>query len=172
MSRAGFFETIVGVLVVALAAAFLAYAYNVSGRDLERGAYELSAVFGRVDGIAAGSEVRMAGVKIGAVRESALNTKTFEATVKMAIADGIPVPEDSIAKIVSDGVLGGAHVSIEPGAAEELLVAGDAITITRGSVDLLGLAVQAFTSNVAADEDSDAAGEDDDAAGEDPLGDL
>lgn len=176
MTRAGFFETVIGVLVVALAAAFLTYAYSVSGRDLERGAYELSAVFGKVDGISTGSEVRMAGVKVGTVRDADLDTKTYEARLKMAIAADVPVPEDSVAKIVSDGVLGGAHVSIEPGAAEEMLVAGDVITITRGSVDLLGLAVQAFTSNVSGDasgpNQDDAAKEENGQTELDPLGDF
>ena len=149
MNRAGIFETIIGVVVVGVAAAFLLFAYRVSDRDLARGAYELTAVFGRIDGINPGAEVRVAGVKIGAVKSSALNPQTYEAQVVLAIADGVQIPEDSIAKIVSDGVLGGAHVAIEPGGAEEFLVAGDAITITQGSVDLLGLAVQAFTSNAA-----------------------
>ena len=118
MNRAGFFETFVGLIVVAAAAAFLVYAYSVSGRDLTRGGYELSAVFGRVDGVAVGSEVRIAGVKVGAVSAQALDRSTYEARLTLAIAGDVPVPEDSVAKIVSDGVLGGAHVAIEPGAAE------------------------------------------------------
>ena len=152
MNRAGFFETFVGLIVVAAAAAFLVYAYSVSGRDLTRGGYELSAVFGRVDGVAVGSEVRIAGVKVGAVSAQALDRSTYEARLTLAIAGDVPVPEDSVAKIVSDGVLGGAHVAIEPGAAEEMLAPGDAIVITQGSVDLLGLAVQAFTNNATKDE--------------------
>jgi len=168
MSRAGIFETLVGVVVVAIAAAFLYYAYNISGRDVERGGYQLNAVFGKVDGVAVGSEVRIAGIKIGAVTGNNLNTDTYEANLKLAIADGIPIPEDSIAKIVSDGLLGGAHVAIEPGASEEYLRDGEAITITRGSVDLLGLAVQAFTNSSNGGENSGAS----DQKSVDPLGEL
>jgi len=73
MSRAGIFETIIGVVVVAVAAAFLYYAYNLSGRDIERGGYALTAVFGKVDGVAVGAEVRIAGVKVGAVTGNELN---------------------------------------------------------------------------------------------------
>lgn len=171
MTRAGIFETVVGVMVVAVAAAFLVYAYNVSGRDLARGAYSLDAVFGRVDGVSTGAEVRIAGVKVGTVSASELNTKTYEATVKLAIASGIPVPEDSVAKVVSDGVLGGAHIAIEPGASEENLRDGETISFTQGSVDLLGLAVQAFTSGATGGGSSESADE----GGQtelDPLGDL
>ena len=147
MTKAGIFETIIGVLVVAVAAIFLYYAYNASGRGAERGSYQLDAVFGRVDGVTVGSEVRIAGVKVGAVTGNALDGSTYEAKLRLSIASGVAVPEDSIAKIVSDGVLGGAHVAIEPGASDYMLENGEVIAITQGSVDLLGLAVQAFTNN-------------------------
>lgn len=146
MSRAGFFETIVGVVVIAIAAGFLAYAYGASGKGVGRDHYRLGAVFGRVDGVTVGSEVRIAGVKVGSVSSNNLDPGTYEANVELAIDRDVGIPEDSIAKVVSDGLLGGAHISIEPGAAEEMLREGDKITITQGSVDLLGIAVQAFTN--------------------------
>lgn len=145
MERHGIFESIVGVFVIGVAVAFLFYAYGATGAGA-RNLYEVDAVFGRVDGVALGTEVRIAGVKVGSVTGNELDTNTYEARVKLAIADGVPIPDDSIAKIVSDGVLGGAHVAIEPGASEDMLEDGDVIAITQGSVDLLGLAVQAFTN--------------------------
>jgi len=154
MTRAGIFETLVGVIVVAVAAAFMVYAYGVSGKDLGRDAYHLNAIFGRVDGVSAGSEVRIAGVKVGTVTGHELNQHTYEAVLRLAIARNVNVPEDSIAKIVSDGVLGGAHVAIEPGASEEMLHEGETITITQGSVDLLGLAMQAFTNQSGKNKDT------------------
>ncbi|MEM8770609.1 MAG: outer membrane lipid asymmetry maintenance protein MlaD [Pseudomonadota bacterium] len=167
MNRAGAFETIVGLVVIGVAAAFLFYAYGASGQKLGGDQYRLDAVFGRIDGITIGSEVRIAGVKVGAVSSNRLDTDTYEATVQMTIDAGVPVPDDSVAKIVSDGLLGGAHVAIEPGASEEFLGEGERITITRGSVDLLNLAVQAFTNSPSgggADNDAGAA--------DDPFGDL
>lgn len=146
MDRSGIFETLIGAFVIVIAALFAYYAYNVSGQAVGRDQYQLGAVFGRVDGVAVGAEVRIAGIKVGSVTGNALNPETYEANLNLAISSGVPIPEDSIAKIVSDGLLGGAHVAIEPGAAEEVLRDGDVITITQGSVDLLGLAVQAFTS--------------------------
>lgn len=164
MSRAGFFETVVGVVVIAVAAAFMVYAYGASGSALGKNTYKLDAVFGRVDGVTVGSDVRIAGVKVGSVAANSLDINTYEANVALAIDRGIAIPEDSVAKVVSDGLLGGAHIAIEPGAAEEMLRAGDKITITQGSVDLLGLAVQAFTNQAGGKKDSEAA--------EDPLGDF
>ncbi len=145
MSKGQIFESVVGVAVLIVAAMFLFYAYETSGRALTARTYTLTAVFGRVDGVTPGSDVRISGVKIGAVSDSALDPKTYEARVKLAVANGVEIPEDSAAKIVSDGLLGGAHVAIEPGGSEVMLAQGDSISITQGSVDLLGLAMQAFT---------------------------
>ncbi|MBB5519618.1 MlaD family protein [Amphiplicatus metriothermophilus] len=152
MSRAGIFETVVGVIVIAVAAIFLFYAYQASGEEMSRGAYRIEAVFGRVDGIAIGSEVRIAGVKVGSVAGHSLDLDTYEAKLDLAVAAGVPIPEDSVAKIVSDGLLGGAYVSIEPGASDVMLAPGERIALTQGSVDLLGLAVQAFTANAGSGE--------------------
>lgn len=164
MSRAGFFETIVGALVIAVAAGFLAYAYGVSGKGVGRDHYRVGAVFGRVDGVSVGSEVRIAGVKVGTVSANSLDPMTYEANVELAIDRHVSIPQDSVAKVASDGILGGAHIAIEPGAAEEMLAEGDRITITQGSVDLLSLAVQAFTTGGGKGKDE--------AAPADPLGDM
>jgi phospholipid/cholesterol/gamma-HCH transport system substrate-binding protein len=146
MARTGAFETGVGALVILVACAFLLYAYDASGKTA-RGAYALNAVFGRVDGVAVGSEVRIAGVKVGSVSGHALDPATYEAKVALRIDSDVRIPEDSVAKVVSDGLLGGAFISIEPGASDIMLADGASITQTQGSVDLLGLAVQAFTAN-------------------------
>lgn len=145
MTKGQFFESLIGVIVIAAAVLFLAYAYRESGRALTSRTYSVDAVFGRIDGVSVGSEVRISGMKVGAVSQSALDPKTYEARVKLALARDVAVPEDSVAKIVSDGLLGGARVSIEPGGSDVMLADGETIAFTQGSVDLLGLAVQAFT---------------------------
>ncbi len=146
MTRSNILETIVGIIVMVIAAVFFYYAYNVSGQSFGRDNYQLEAVFGRVDGITAGADVRIAGVKIGSVTDFSLDSQTYEANVKMTIEKNVQVPDDSVAKIVSDGLLGGAHIALEPGASEFYLADGDIVTITQGSVDLLGVAMQAFTA--------------------------
>lgn len=166
MSKGQLFESIIGVVVLAVAAAFLYYAYQTSGRALTARTYTLDAVFGRVDGVTPGAEVRISGVKVGAVSESMLDPKTFEARVKLSVARDVAIPDDSVAKVVSDGLLGGAHVAIEPGASDVMLAEGDTITITQGSVDLLGLAMEAFTSGGKKENASEPAPQ------SDPLGDL
>jgi phospholipid/cholesterol/gamma-HCH transport system substrate-binding protein len=162
VSKAGIFETIVGAIVLAVAGVFLFYAYGVSGDEGARRGYNLEAVFGRVDGVTVGSEVRIAGVKVGTVAGNTLDTRTYEAKLRLSLESGVPVPDDSTAKIVSDGLLGGAHVAIEPGASETMLADGGRIEFTQGSVDLLGLAIQAFAPDKSKEGET----------AEDPLGEL
>lgn len=149
MAKGSIFESIVGVGVIGVAAGFLYYAYGVSGRGDTARTYPVNAVFGRIDGVTVGSEVRIAGVKVGAVSQSTLDPQTYEARVTLSVASSVKLPDDTAAKIVSDGVLGGAHVALEPGGSDVMLAAGDTISITQGSVDLLGLAMQAFSSSAA-----------------------
>ena len=149
MAKGNVFESIVGLGVIGVTAGFLYYAYGVSGRGDTARTYPVNAVFGRVDGVTVGSEVRIAGVKVGAVSASALDPETYEARVTLSVSSAVKLPEDTAAKIVSDGVLGGAHVALEPGGSDVMLAAGDTISITQGSVDLLGLAMQAFSSSAA-----------------------
>jgi phospholipid/cholesterol/gamma-HCH transport system substrate-binding protein len=149
MGKGNLFETIVGVGVIGVAAGFLYYAYGVSGRGDTARTYPVNATFGRIDGVTVGSEVRVAGVKVGAVAVSALDPETYEARVTLAVASSVQLPDDTAAKIVSDGVLGGAHIALEPGGSDVMLAPGDTISITQGSVDLLGLAMQAFSSSAA-----------------------
>src|SRR6202008_2057833 len=57
-------ETVMGAVVLLVAATFLAFAYSSSNVSRVEG-YEVLARFNRVDGVASGTEVRMSGIKIG-----------------------------------------------------------------------------------------------------------
>lgn len=146
MTKGRIFETLVGLAVIAAAAVFLVYAYRQTGRAERLGGYQLTANFGRIDGVSVGSDVNIAGVKVGAVIADELDPQTYEARLTFTIAGGIAVPEDSVAKIASNGILGGANVSIEPGASDVMLKDGERIVATRGAIDFVSMAVDAFTS--------------------------
>lgn len=138
-------ETLIGAVVLVVAGAFLAFAYSSSGaRNID--GYELIAKFDRVDGLAPGNDVRLSGIKVGTIVEQSLEEDTFFAVLRMEIDPKIHLPEDSSAKITSEGLLGGNYLALEPGGSDEVLGPGDEITITQGSVDLLGLISQAVFS--------------------------
>lgn len=135
--RESLFETLIGVLVVAVAGVFLFFSLQQRSDASPRDSYTLSAKFNRVDGISTGSDVRMAGVKVGTVSDIKLDPKTYKALVTFTIKDGIQVPDDSTAQVLSDGLLGGAYLGIMVGGSFEYIQEGGQIEFTRGSVDLL-----------------------------------
>ncbi|MFZ5835266.1 MAG: outer membrane lipid asymmetry maintenance protein MlaD [Pseudomonadota bacterium] len=138
-------ETLIGAAVLAVAAMFLAFGYSSStvGRD---GGFILTAKFDRVDGLVTGSDVRMSGIKIGTVVDQKLDPVTYQAVIEMDIDPDVKLPDDSSAKITSEGLLGATYMSIEVGSGEDLLQNGGEIRYTQGSVDLMGLIGQAIFS--------------------------
>ena len=138
-SRTQWGETAIGFVVLALAAAFLAYVLGVAGVGKGGGAYTVSAKFGDAGSLTPGAKVTVSGVKVGTVSSISIDAKSYLAVVTLALDNNVKVPSDSTAKITSDGLLGGAHISLAPGGANDDLKAGDEITNTQGAVDLFGL---------------------------------
>ncbi len=131
-------EVVAGAGVLALAAGFLIY-MGGGGLTAPTGTYPLTASFRSVEGIAVGSDVRLAGVKVGTITEMELNPETFFADVTVALDAAVQLPSDTAILISSEGLLGGNFVELVPGGAEDLLVAGDQIEDTQGSVSLISL---------------------------------
>ena len=117
-------ETIMGIVVVAVGAFFMFFAYRVSDLQVVKG-YNLTARFLKVGGLNVGSDVRINGIKVGTVVAQTLNNQDYEAEVKMSIAPNIKLPVDSTAIIVSDGLVGDKFIKIEPGKVQIMLADGD-----------------------------------------------
>lgn len=133
-------ETLVGAVVIAAAGGFLVYAAQTAGMSPRTaGAYELTAAFRKAEGLNVGSDVRVAGVKVGSVRGLDLDPESFRAVARLSIDARVQLPEDSDASIQTEGLLGGAYVAITPGSSDFLLAAGDSIQFTQGSVNLMDL---------------------------------
>ena len=143
--RSSFVETLTGAAVVVIAGLFLTYAYSTADVGAPSG-YKITIDFDRVDGLAPGADVRMSGIKVGAVVDQQLDPKTYFARVTIALDSEVPIPDDSSAKITSEGLLGGQYISITPGGSEEMLADGGEIMFAQGSVDLIGLVSQAVFS--------------------------
>jgi phospholipid/cholesterol/gamma-HCH transport system substrate-binding protein len=131
-------ETILGAIVAVVAVGFFAFAAAQAGQTGASNGYDLTARFQRVDGISVGSDVRVSGVKVGAVRAVSLDSETYLAQLTLTIDSTVQVLDDSTARIATDGLLGGAYVAIEP-AGMDALPPGGEIPNTQGSVDLLTL---------------------------------
>jgi|SRR5690625_4605339 len=135
-------ETLIGAVVLAVAGGFLVYAANTA--DMRFGGYRLDAEFRAAEGLEPGSDVRMSGVRIGSVTSVSLNPKNYFAVVGMAIDNSYKLPEDSIAKIAADGLLGGNFIAVDPGASDFMMEPGESFMHTQGSINLIDLVAKAI----------------------------
>jgi len=133
-------EIIVGAAVVIAAVGFFAYAAaSTGGVSGGSGSYELTASFRSAEGIGVGTEVRMAGVRVGSVTGMELNPETFRAETTISVAQGLELPDDSAIAISSEGLLGGTFVEVIPGGSPFVLGPGDTFFDTQSSVSLITL---------------------------------
>ncbi|NJM83905.1 MAG: outer membrane lipid asymmetry maintenance protein MlaD [Tabrizicola sp.] len=144
-------EILAGAAVLAVAVGFAVYAAQGAGLTREAGTYPLTASFRSVEGITVGSDVRLAGVKVGTITDLSLNPQTFFADAKIQVKREIELPTDSAIVISSEGLLGGNFVEILPGGAEENLEPGAEIEDTQGSVSLISLLLKFVTGDDSAD---------------------
>ncbi|WP_346504513.1 outer membrane lipid asymmetry maintenance protein MlaD [Terasakiella sp. SH-1] len=115
-------ETVMGGVVLLVAAGFLFIALNTAQVKSVEG-YTVEAAFLKIGGLQKGSDVRMNGIKIGTVQESRLDPETYDAVVAMSIRPDLKLPADTVASVVSGGLIGGKYVRLEPGADRENFVA-------------------------------------------------
>lgn len=131
-------ELLAGGVVLAVAASFLGYAVANTGRSTMAGIH-LTARFEHIDGLAVGSDVRMAGVKVGSVAGTRVDPDTFQAVVSFTLAANIKLPTDSSAEITSDGLLGGKFLALVPGGDTKTIPDGGNVTITQSAASLESL---------------------------------
>jgi len=137
-------EAAIGALVIVVAAAFFAFAYATSGQGSVRGGYTLIAEFDNIAGVNTGTDVRLAGIKIGTVIGEMLNSENYQARVTMTIDRSVKLSDDSTAKVTSEGLLGSNFIALEPGGSETILAEGGQITNTQGAVDIWTLISEAM----------------------------
>ena len=117
-------ETIMGIVVIAVAIFFAYFAYNVSDLQVVQG-YNVTSKFLKVGGLTVGSDVRLNGIKVGTVVAQKLNPDDYTAEVKMSLSSDIQLPEDSTFSIVSDGLMG------DPGHGKTMLQDGSVVKNTK-----------------------------------------
>lgn len=132
-------EIFVGAIVLAVAAAFLVYLISSTGLGVKGDRYSLSASFRSAEGVSAGTDVRLAGVKIGSVTEVSLDPTTFRAVTEISLAESVQIPDDSAVIVASEGLLGGSFIEIIPGGSPFNLEEGGEIIDTQSSVSLINL---------------------------------
>lgn len=150
-------EILVGLFVCLGVAAIFVLTFRVASLDgIGNGkTYAVTASFGNIGGLKAGSAVTMAGVKVGRVRSIAINPDTFEAQVTLDISAQFDrIPEDSSAKILTAGLLGEQYIGLEPGGMDDYLSEGSELLLTQGAMVLENLIGQ-FLAGQGGDGESD-----------------
>jgi phospholipid/cholesterol/gamma-HCH transport system substrate-binding protein len=104
MARHNPAELITGAVVLAVAGVFLWFAVANTGQSFGATGYDLHASFDHVDGLSMGTDVRIAGVKIGSIRSIVLDPKTYLADVTFSVQKNIELTADSSATVATDGL--------------------------------------------------------------------
>ena len=135
MAQRNVAELAAGAVVLAVALGFLGYAVGHTG-SMTLDGYVLHASFNAIDGLTVGSDVRMAGVKVGSVTATQLDPKSYQAMVAFSVAGDVHLPKDSSAAVTSDGLLGGKYLGLEPGGDSQMIPPGGNVTITQSSISI------------------------------------
>lgn len=126
LERDNIVESLIAIVVIVVAVGFLLFASVATGTG-GFSTYEITARMAHVDGVGVGSDVRIAGVKIGTVRAMTLDKAHYYVTLVLDIREGIAVPRDS-RLVVSGGVLGGAALTVKPGHSRVMIPPGGALS--------------------------------------------
>jgi phospholipid/cholesterol/gamma-HCH transport system substrate-binding protein len=131
-------ETVMGAVVLLVAALFLFFAYTTSKVHAVSG-YELTARFTRVEGLRDGGDVRISGIKVGSILSQTLDPKTYLAVVRMSIDPSIKLPVDTVATIASASLLGDKYLALDPGNEDQTIPPGGTIDHTQPPMSLESL---------------------------------
>jgi phospholipid/cholesterol/gamma-HCH transport system substrate-binding protein len=128
----------VGIFVAVGIAAILFLALKV-GNLVAFGStpgYHLEAAFDNIGGLKLRAPVKAAGVVVGRVERIRFDPKTYQAIVTMKIDDGNEFTADTIASILTSGLLGEVYVGLDVGGDTKMLANGARIGKTQSAVVL------------------------------------
>ncbi len=133
----------VGMFVVAGIGALVVLAFKVGNLSTYNvsDAYQLQANFSNIGGLKSQASIKSAGVLVGRVTGITLDNKQYEAKVVMSIDSRYQFPKDTIAKILTSGLLGEQYIGLDPGGDTEMLKGGEVIKQTQSAVileDMIG----------------------------------
>ncbi len=127
-------ETSIGLAFIVIVLAFSTMLFkNNTSNSMQY--YSVLAECDNASGVNNGTDVKIAGIKIGYVDNISLNEQNYNAHITIKLNKDIKIPKDSTAAIVTDGFFGGKLIKIDPGSSEEYLNVNDYINLSS-SVNL------------------------------------
>jgi len=113
--------------------------------------YRLVAEFDNIGGLKLRAPVKAAGVVVGRVEAVQLDPKTYQAVVTMRIDRGYEFSKDTIASILTSGLLGEVYIGLDSGGDTKMLANGDRIAKTQSAIVLEKLISQFMFDRAASD---------------------
>ncbi|MEO8132657.1 MAG: outer membrane lipid asymmetry maintenance protein MlaD [Betaproteobacteria bacterium] len=104
--------------------------------------YHLEARFDNIGGLKVRAPVKSAGVVVGRVQQIRLDPQTYEAIATLRIEPTFQFTKDTIASILTSGLLGEQYVGLDAGGDKVKLKDGDRIAMTQSAVVLEKLVSQ------------------------------
>lgn len=111
--------------------------------------YRLEANFENIGGLKLRAPVKAAGVTVGRVEAIKLDSKSYQAMVTMKIDNGYQFTADTIASVLTSGLLGEVYVGLDVGGDTKMLADGGRIGKTQSAVVLEKLIGQFMFSKAA-----------------------
>ena len=146
--RINFLDAFLGLLVLLVSGTFIFYIYvTVDSKLFKNEKFQLHARFDNVDGIVAGSKVKLSGVNIGSVRSISLDPENFYAFITIDFDKEYSFPDDTEASVQLEDLLGGSYISILPGGSDVILLKNQEILFTQGSTSLINLMLKFANTN-------------------------
>lgn len=141
-------EILVGGLILGGLVAALFGSYGTNELSVPQG-YAVNATFNRVDGLAEGADVQLAGIVIGKLEKMGLD-KNYRAVLTLRITEDVKIPTDSNVAIHTSGLFGSKFLVLDPGGADETFKDGDEISFAQDAVlvdELLNLIIAQGKAN-------------------------
>jgi phospholipid/cholesterol/gamma-HCH transport system substrate-binding protein len=145
----------VGIFVAAGLAALLFLALkvgNLASFSTEQ-SYQVQAKFANIGGLKVRAPIKSAGVVVGRVTDIRFDTESYEAIVTMDVGASYQFPRDTVAKILTSGLLGEQYIGLEAGGDGVMLKTGDRLRLTQSAVVLENLISQFLFSKASEGKD-------------------
>jgi phospholipid/cholesterol/gamma-HCH transport system substrate-binding protein len=98
--------------------------------------YHLDAAFDNIGGLKLRAPVKAAGVVVGRVEKITLDPQTYQAVVSMRIDQGYQFTKDTIASILTSGLLGEVYIGLDSGGDTQMLADNARIGKTQSAMVL------------------------------------
>ena len=112
--------------------------------------YRLEARFDNIGGLKLRASVKAAGVVVGRVERIGLDPTTYQAIVTLKIDEGYQFTTDTIASILTSGLLGDVYIGLDAGGDTKMLADGGKLAKTQSGVVLEKLIGQFLFDKAAA----------------------